>query len=337
MRTLRVSEQEAGQRLDKYLGRYLALAPRSFLYKMLRKKNIKLNGRKAEGGEKLSAGDEITLYLAEDTISAFQKREDCGEILRGRAWKPDVVYEDGDILVLNKPIGMLSQKATREDVSLIEYLTWYLRGTGEYQAENSMAFRPGICNRLDRNTSGLIVAGKTVRGLQWMNRLFRERDLKKYYLCIVEGAVDRKSRICGYLKKDERRNTVTVLAEQESGADRIETEYEPVQTARFEGGEYTLLRVRLITGKSHQIRAHLGSIGHPVVGDRKYGGEDMCRLFQKAFGLRHQLLHAWRLEIGRPEYLPEQYRGMLLEAPLSGKMREVMLGMGLAAGEVVQR
>ena len=327
MRKLEISAKEAGQRLDRMLAKYMELAPKSFIYKMLRKKNIKLNGKKAEGNEKLQAGDEITLFLADDTIDGFrQQKKETVEIQK--KIKLDIVFEDEDVLIINKPVDMLSQKADKNDVSLIEYLTDYLckkDGPSELQT-----FRPGICNRLDRNTSGLIVAGKSVQGLQWMNQLFRERELKKYYLCIVKGKIEKGSRIDGYLWKDGSHNTVTISREEKPGADRIETEYEPLQSGVLDGKEYTLLKVHLITGKSHQIRAHLQSIGHPIVGDGKYGHKDVYKIFKKEFGLRHQLLHAWKLELDAPEYLPEKYHNQVFKAPLPKEFVRILKGIGMS-------
>lgn len=327
LRKLEVSAQEAGQRLDKMLTKYMELAPKSFIYKMLRKKNIKLNGKKAEGMEKLQAGDEITLFLADETIDGFrQQKKETVKLQKKIAL--DIVFEDEDILVINKPVDMLSQKADKEDVSLIEYLSDYLIKRNEWNQEQT--FRPGICNRLDRNTSGLVVAGKSVQGLQWMNQLFRERELKKYYLCIVKGKIEKGSRIDGYLLKDGSHNTVSISKEAKAGAERIETEYEPLQLGMLEGKEYTLLKVHLITGKSHQIRAHLQSIGHPIVGDGKYGHKDLYKIFKKEFGLRHQLLHAWRLELDAPDYLPEKYHNQTFTAPIPQEFLRILKGLGMS-------
>lgn len=333
MQTICVGAQEAGLRMDRFMCKYFPLAPKSFIYKMLRKKNIKLNGKKADGAERLCAGDEIALYLADQTIRSFRTAEGKENLRvgegkqqgnRGSLLADDgrftVIFEDEDILVVDKPAGMLSQKADRCDVSLIEYLTEYLEremGLGD------SVFRPGICNRLDRNTSGLIVAGKSVRGLQWMNRLFCERDLKKYYLCIVCGEILQGSRICGWLQKDRRKNRAEVRTEPSDGANYIETEYEPLGTFSFQNRKYTVLQVHLITGKSHQIRAHLQSIGHPIIGDSKYGLPDANRLFRQSYGLRCQALHAWRLELGSPGYLPDKYRGMVWEAPCPAALRQI--------------
>ena len=325
MRVLKVSAQEEGQRLDRMLAKYMPLAPRSFFYKMLRKKNIKLNGKKADGSEKTVQGDEITLYLAEETIDGFRKKTEPKaenrqtKNSRGKKMNIPVVYEDSDILLLNKPVGVLSQKADKEDYSLVEWLEDYL------QTDSSQTFRPGICNRLDRNTSGLVAAGKSIRGLQWMNQLFRERDLEKYYLCLVHGAVKEPKKLHGYLKKDSEKNKVTVIRSPEKGTAEIETEYQPVQVMTWEGEKYTLLKIHLITGKSHQIRAHLASIGYPVVGDVKYGRRGKA---EQKFRLRSQLLHAWQLKLEPVEYLPQLYWGKCFQAELPARFRNVLEEMG---------
>ena len=170
MREIYVSENEAEQRLDKLLQKYLDLAPKSFIYKMLRKKNIVLNGKKAAGNEKLKQGDLIKLFLADETINQFTK-EKTGYI----STPLDIIYEDEQILFINKPAGMLSQKAKPSDTSLAEYIIGYLLKSGQITEEELKSFRPSICNRLDRNTSGLVVAGKSLYALQFLGEMFRER------------------------------------------------------------------------------------------------------------------------------------------------------------------
>lgn len=291
MRELIISKNEANQRLDKYLAKYLNQAPTSFIYKMLRKKNIVLNGKKAAGKEKLQAGDSVKLFLAEDTIEKFiEQKHTVRKRLPGHM--PEVIYEDADVLLLNKPAGMLSQKANPSDVSVVDYITEYLLRSGQVTETDLHTFHPGICNRLDRNTSGLIAAGKSLAGLQELSLGFYDRTFRKYYHCLVKGKVDKQIHLNGYLKKDHRTNRVTVIQESETDAQPIETEYRPLES----NGKYTLLEVHLITGKTHQIRAHLASAGHPLIGDYKYGDRSLNDRFREKYGLKSQLLHAYRLE-----------------------------------------
>ena len=193
MRKLEIGKNDAGQRMDKYLKKYFREAGSGFLYKMLRKKNIVLNGKKAEGKEILAKGDIISLYLAEETIEKFRGKADLVQ-KAGKVYPVmplEILYEDENLLFINKPAGMLSQKASREDVSLVEYLTGYLLEQGSLSKEDLQTFHPGVCNRLDRNTSGLVAAGKTMQGLQVLSKAFQERSLHKYYLALVAGKIEK--------------------------------------------------------------------------------------------------------------------------------------------------
>lgn len=323
MREFTITSNEANQRFDKYLKKLLCNAPGSFIYKMLRKKNIVLNGKKADGTEKLNAGDGVKLFLSEETFekfsgtaktsTEFEELKKLSNLLKQGKPELKVIYEDVHVIIINKPSGMLSQKAKREDVSANEYLLAYLIGKGELTEEMLRTFRPSVCNRLDRNTSGLLLAGKTLEGLQQMAGALKQRSVQKYYRCIVAGEVTEASHLKGWLKKDEKTNQVTVLREcpkgQPEGADDrelfpelfqekfqekflpIETEYRPIQVLKG----YTELEVHLITGRSHQIRAHLASIGHPIVGDLKYGKKQVNDRFKKEVQVTSQLLHAYRM------------------------------------------
>jgi 23S rRNA pseudouridine955/2504/2580 synthase len=286
MQQIMIGENEAGQRFDKMLAKYLNKAPKSFVYKMLRKKNITLNGQKASGSEKLQTGDKVTLFLSDETIAKFSDTHfQCtGE-------KLDIIYEDNNIVLINKPAGMLSQKASDKDVSLVEHFITYLIQSGQLTEEALQTFRPSVCNRLDRNTSGIVAAGKSLAGLQELSRLFKDRSLGKYYLCLVNGLVEQPSHIRGFLKKNTRTNQVEITQKEDTGSTAIETEFVPLKT----GQNVTLLEVHLITGKTHQIRAHLASIGHPILGDSKYGNPRINGLYSRKYGLSHQLLHAYRL------------------------------------------
>lgn len=294
MKSFTIRENEAGQRLDKYLRKLLPDAPGSFIYKMLRKKNIVLNAQKASGAEHLAIGDTVVCFLSDETFEKFQKSsagavEELVHLTRRSACA--VVYEDDDILVMNKPAGMLSQKAAASDISANEHMIAYLLESGAVTEAQLHTFRPSICNRLDRNTSGLLLAGKTLRGLQHLSAELKSRSLQKYYRCLVKGEITKKQRQKGYLLKDENENSVSVFKNGAQNRKYIETEYDPVE----QFGDYTLLEVHLITGRSHQIRAHLASLGHPVVGDPKYGDARQNRIFENQAGVRRQLLHAYRV------------------------------------------
>jgi 23S rRNA pseudouridine955/2504/2580 synthase len=287
MQSLIVSNNEAGQRLDKLLTKYLNLAGKSFLYKMMRKKNITLNGKKCDGSEKLLSGDEIKLFLSDETISKFSevKIPDVKKI------NLDIIYEDEHILLVNKPSGMLSQKAKDTDESLVEYLIDYMISSGQLSTEQLKSFRPSICNRLDRNTSGLVVGGKSLAGLQVMSEVFKDRSIHKYYNCVVKGEVLKRQTITGFSIKNEATNQVAIHKTSVPGSVPIITEYEPIQHY----GGYTLLKVTLITGRTHQIRAHLSSIGHPIVGDYKYGDSRVNEEAKKLFHINSQMLHSFQV------------------------------------------
>lgn len=286
MQQITIGENEAGQRFDKMLAKYLNKAPKSFLYKMLRKKNITLNGQKASGSEKLQTRDKVSLFLSDETIAKFSDSH-----FQCTNEKLDIIYEDNHIVLINKPAGMLSQKASDKDVSLVEHFITYLIQSGQLTEEALQTFRPSVCNRLDRNTSGIVAAGKSLAGLQELSRIFKDRSLGKYYLCLVNGLVKQPSHIRGFLKKNTQTNQVEITQKEDTGSTAIETEFVPLKT----GQNVTLLEVHLITGKTHQIRAHLASVGHPILGDSKYGNPGVNSLYSRKYRLSHQLLHAYRI------------------------------------------
>ena len=310
MKQFTISPNESGQRFDKYLKKLLSNASGSFVYKMLRKKNITLNDHKADGTEKLASGDQVKLFLSDETFEKFSGGEQANSEYEAAkavdASRLKVVYEDVDVLIINKPSGMLSQKAVPEDISANEYILSYLIRKGELTEEQWKTFRPSICNRLDRNTSGLLIAGKSLNGLQQMAEALKKRTVQKYYRCIVKGEVKEKTHLKGYLSKDESANKVTIRTritpDEKADYLPIETEYRPVQVSNG----YTELEVHLITGRSHQIRAHLASIRHPIIGDAKYGDRGVNEHFRREAGIRSQMLHAYRIvfEDGREVIAP---------------------------------
>ncbi len=321
MQELKIGQGEYGQRLDKLLGKYLSQAPTGFLYKMLRKKNITLNDKKATGKEILKAGDSVKIYFSENTLEKFRtpEKKPVQKISGLPDFSKQILYEDEHILLANKPTGMLSQKASPEDVSFVELFHSYLIESGQMKAEDFRHFRPGVCNRLDRNTSGILVAGKTLIGLQILNQAFASRSIHKFYQCPVFGTVPEEIFIEGYLLKDERTNKAAILREPKEGSQPVKTRFRPLEAGR----DATLLEVELITGRSHQIRAHLASISHPLFGDGKYGNRKKNELLRKKFGLKHQLLHAYKLEIPKLPGELSYLSGKTFLAPLPEQFQNI--------------
>lgn len=303
MKQINITKHEAGTNLVKVLNKYLKAAPDSFLYKMLRKKNITLNGKKATGKEKVSEGDVIRIFFSEETYAKFstdlvrQKIEEdhfsiLQKLAREKAYEIlPVVYEDEDILVVNKPKDLLSQKAKESDISANELFLAYLISKGELTRERYLVQKPSVANRLDRNTTGLLLCGKTVQGLQNLSLALKDRTLEKYYLCLVKGRIEAPMEVEGYLTKDPVSNKVTISQTPQKDGAYIKTSYEPISG----NDQITRLKVHLITGRSHQIRAHLAYLGHPILGDFKYGQDALNRKLKKAFGVDSQLLHAYEM------------------------------------------
>lgn len=354
MQSIIIRPNQAGQRFDKFLQKFLPEAQTSFLYKMLRKKNITLNGKKAEGKELLKEGDEVKLFFSDETFQKFigaNQKQGCADaelLPYKKAFQSlkgiTVIYEDNHVLALNKPVGILTQKASPSDLSLNEWMIGYLLSTGEITPEELATFRPSVVNRLDRNTSGLVLCGKSLAGSQALSAMIHDRTVRKFYRTIVCGGIHHASSIEAYLIKDNSSNQVTVLhsdassvgshtaknASCEQAPQLIRTAYSPlkhvtVSDRSFPVRNYTYLEVELITGKTHQIRAHLASEGYPLIGDYKYGNRAVNDAFKRLYGLQAQLLHAYRLEfpIGCNGAL-RALAGKCLEAPLTVQFQKIL-------------
>ncbi|MGN0135450.1 RluA family pseudouridine synthase [Anaerotignum sp.] len=319
MKEIRITKNEENQRLDKFLLKYMNKASKGFLYKMLRKKRIKYNGGKAEGNELLQAGDTLQLYLAEETIQSFMEEKTVAQAKRHFA----IVYEDDDILVVSKPAGLLThpEKSSDKD-TLIDQILYYLYQKGQYLPEADSSFTPALCNRLDRNTSGIVIAGKTLKGVQSVNEAIRSHKLDKYYLTLVAGEIREAGEITAYLTKEEEKNQVRISKREGSGKKTV-TKYRPLACAKG----YTLLEIHLITGKTHQIRAHMQSIGHPVVGDRKYGSEHSNQKFREEYALSNQFLHAIRVEWKEKNGPLGYLYGKEMTAPLPKALQDICDGL----------
>ena len=292
-----VGKNESGQRLDRVLEKIFVNANTGFIFKMLRKKNITLNDKKADGKERLEPGASIKLWFSDESFEKLsgKKAGDIKDLEKNpkvdkkstETFKSYIVYEDENTVIINKPAGLLSQKAYENDISVNDLLLDYL----EFDSKALNTFKPSICNRLDRNTSGLMVCGKTLEGLRVNNELIKTKAVSKFYLALVKGRVEKTGSINAWLYKDEKTNKVTVKDKPFECADFIQTEYEVLDYFK----DATLLSVKLITGKTHQIRAHLSSISHPIIGDFKYGEKTVNEKFKREYGIKSQLLHSFRL------------------------------------------
>ncbi len=275
MKEIIITKNEEGQRLDRLLKKYLNKANQSFIYKMIRKKNIKVNDSKAEPDNILKTGDRVQVYLADDTIDKFREKK----TLRETNIHFDIVYEDDNILVVNKPIGLSTQPDQTGMKNLVDEIKVYL----DAKEENiSFTFKPAVCNRLDKNTSGLVIAAKNYDALKQANKAIRERRIKRFYMAKVHGIIKDNLELKDYLIKNDDKNMVRIINEQRENSKPVITYARPLKT---EGG-HTWLEVEIETGRAHQIRAHLSSIGHPLAGDKKYGKKD---------SERYQVLHAYKL------------------------------------------
>ena len=292
-----VGKNENGQRLDRVLEKIFVNANTGFIFKMLRKKNITLNDKKADGKERLEKGASIKLWFSDESFEKLSGKK-AGNIKdlvekpiadkkSTETFKSYIVYEDENTVIINKPAGLLSQKSNENDISVNDLLLDYL----EFDSKALNTFKPSICNRLDRNTSGLLVCGKTLEGLRVNNELIKTKAVSKFYLAVVKGRVEKPGSINAWLYKDEKTNKVTVKDKSFEGAEFIQTEYEVLDYFK----DVTLLLVKLITGKTHQIRAHLSSISHPIIGDYKYGEKSVNERFKREYGIKSQLLHSFRL------------------------------------------
>jgi len=301
MREFIINDSENGLTLEKYVFKVLSAAPLSFIYKLFRKKDIKVNGHHEDKKYRLSTGEVVSIYINEEQFDEFQKEKELTPNLKIKDW---IVYEDKNVLFVNKPRGLLVQKSAPNDLSLDQLVIEYLMATSQYDPSKEKAFIPGPAHRLDRNTSGIVAFGKNHESLTLLFDLFKDHDLiNKHYLALVAGSVEKdKETINAPLKKDEKNNKVVVARDGKSA----QTVYKVIKRYK----DYSLLDVTLLTGRTHQIRVHLSYINHPVIGDNKYGNFEVNKIFREKYHFTNQFLHAYKIGFGD------------LKAPLSSLSRK---------------
>ena len=289
MREFIINSSENGLTLEKYVFKVLKTAPKSFVYKLFRKKDVKVNGHHQDNKYRLSTDDVVAIYATDQQFAEFEKEKELNPNTKIKDW---IIYEDKNVLFINKPRGLLVQKSDPQDESLDQLVVEYLMATNQYDPNKEKGFVPGPAHRLDRNTSGLVAFGKNHDALNLLFDLFKNHDLiNKHYLALVVGQVEKeKDVIDAPLLKDEEKNLVTV---SKSGK-TAKTVYKLIKKYK----EYSLLDVTLLTGRTHQIRVHMAYIKHPIVGDSKYGDFKVNRLFKQEYGFSSQFLHAYKMGFG---------------------------------------
>ena len=338
MREIPITANDAGRRLDRFLRKYLPGASLSEIYRIIRK-DVKVDARRRNESYILNEGEVLSLYLSDEAFEKFSRGGAFGA-RKGSKAAPSakrtfgIVYEDDSILIASKPFGLLTHGDSREKKDhLANQVKDYLIAAGAYDPRNEKVFTPAPVNRLDRNTTGIVLFGKTAASMRELSRMIREDGIRKFYLTIACGHIKEELHLGGSLTKDEASNKVSI-SDSEDGK-QVETIVRPLELLTFANGlRATLCEVELVTGRSHQIRAHLAGTGHPLIGDSKYAvssAEAVNRHVRERFGLTTQLLHARRIEfsdkVSGSEVL-SRYSGRSFEAELPARFTKILRGMG---------
>lgn len=291
MKEFTIKKNDAGQRLDRFVGKAVPLLPEALLQKYIRIKRIKLNGKGAKRDVRLSEGDTLQLYINDEF---FEKPREENSYLKVGTPRLDIVYEDENILLADKKPGVLCHSAGVWDYNtLIANIQAYMAQKGEWKPKEENSFAPALCNRIDRNTGGIVIAAKNAEALRILNEKIKDREIEKYYLCAVQGKPrPAQGRLENYLFKDAGKNQVYVKNRPEPGAKTAVTEYRLIASK----GALSLVECRLLTGRTHQIRAQMAHAGYPLLGDGKYGSER----FNKGYGEKGQALYSYKLKFDFP-------------------------------------
>ncbi len=292
MKELTVRQNDAGQRLDRFVGKAVPLLPESLLQKYIRLKRIKLNGKGAKRDTRLVLGDTLQLYINDEF---FEKPKEENSYLKVSTPRLNIVYEDENILLADKKPGVLCHSAGKWDYNtLIANIQAYAYQKGEWKPREELSFAPALCNRIDRNTGGIVIAAKNAEALRILNDKIRDREIDKKYLCIVHGRPKpAEGRLEGYIFKDAKKNQVYVKDRPEPGAKTAVTDYKLIKSA----GGLSLVECTLHTGRTHQIRAQMSHAGWPLLGDGKYGSERKNKSFGETEG---QALYSYKLRFDFP-------------------------------------
>lgn len=313
MINIKIDANDSNQRLDRFLKKFFKKAALSQIYKIIRK-SVKLNGKRVKEATILKEDDIITFYISQEEFDSY--RVVGGKTVPKVKKNFKVIYEDESLLVVSKPFGLLTHGSSTEKKNhLANQVIDYLIEKKEFIPAKEKTFSPSPVNRLDRNTTGLVIFGKTAKSLKELNKKIKDRkEIKKYYLTIVSGVVKDELKLQGSLIKDEKTNRVRVIKNMD---ENIEGKYiETTATPIANNGEYTLLEVELVTGRTHQIRAHLSANGHSIIGDSKYGDFKINQKISKKYGLTTQFLHAYKLNINGIEIvdkLPDNLNKVMMD------------------------
>lgn len=304
MRTITITKNDSEQRLDKFLSKRFRTMPKSLMHKYIRTKYIKLNGKKTTPEVFIHEGDVLTLYIKDEF---FEENKKEYEFMKASK-KLDLIYEDQNIMLIDKKPGVIVHQDKNYDADcIVNRVQRYLFEKGEYRPEEDKAFSPALVNRIDRNTGGIIIGAKNAMALRVLNEKVRTREIKKHYLCVVKGSPKKKAdTLKDYLVKNESKNTVKVIKNKTKNSKEILTRYKVLSYDKER--DLSLCEIELLTGRTHQIRAHMAYIGHPLLGDEKYGDKTLNRRFHQ----NHQLLCSYKLtfdftgDAGELQYLNGQ-------------------------------